>query len=222
MKQILVYADSLTWGIIPNTRKRLAFDERWPGVLENELNARGQRVRVIEDCLNGRRTVWDDPFKPGRNGLRGLAQRIEINSPLALVILMLGTNDVQFCHPYNDAWAAAQGVAALVNEIRKAPIEPGMPVPPILAIAPPLIRKPKGPIAPKFKGAETRCAGLSEAYRQMAADLGCQFFDAETVTSSSAVDGVRLDSDQHAKLGKALVGPVSAILLQRGEEGRNF
>jgi hypothetical protein len=31
----------------------LFFDERWPGVLENELNASGQRTRVIEDCLNG-------------------------------------------------------------------------------------------------------------------------------------------------------------------------
>jgi lysophospholipase L1-like esterase len=212
MKQILVYADSLTWGIIPNTRKRLEFDERWPGLLENALNAAGLRVRVIEDCLNGRRTVWDDPFKPGRNGLQGLAQRIEINSPLALVILMLGTNDFQFSHPYNDAWAAAQGIAALVNEIRKAPIEPGMPVPPILVIAPPLIREPKGPIAPKFKCAETKCDGLAGAYRQIAGEFGCAFFDAETVTSSSVVDGVHLDADQHAKLGRALVEPVRKIV----------
>ncbi|HKE28653.1 MAG TPA: SGNH/GDSL hydrolase family protein [Bryobacteraceae bacterium] len=212
MKQILVYADSLTWGIIPDTRLRLPFEERWPGVLENALNAAGLQVRVIEDCLNGRRTVWDDPFKPGRNGLEGLAERIEIHSPLALVILMLGTNDFQFCHPYNDAWAAAQGVAALVNEIRKAPIEPGMPVPPILVIAPPLIRSPKGPIAPKFKGAETRCAGLADVYRQMADGLGCSFLDAHTITSSSRVDGVHLDADQHGKLGLALAERVRAIL----------
>src|ERR1700686_137665 len=99
MRQILVYSDSLTWGIIPNTRNRLPFDERWPGVLENKLNASGQKVRLIEDCLNGRRTVWDDPFKPGRRGLEGLAQRVEINSPLSLVILFLGTNDFQFFLP---------------------------------------------------------------------------------------------------------------------------
>jgi lysophospholipase L1-like esterase len=214
MKQILVYADSLTWGIIPNTRERLEFDKRWPGVLEKELNKSGLSVRVIEDCLNGRRTVWEDPFKPGRNGLRGLAQKIEIHSPLALVMLMLGTNDFQFCHPYNDAWAAAQGVAALVNEVRKAPIEPGMPVPPIVVIAPPLIHAPKGPIAPKFRGAETRCAGIAQAYRQVAADLGCHFFDTETVTSSSQVDGVHLDADQHLRLGRALALPVRAILSQ--------
>ena len=212
MNQILVYSDSLTWGIIPSTRKRLRFDERWPGVVENTLNASRQRVRVIEDCLNGRRTVWEDPFKPGRNGRLGLAQRIEIHSPLSLVILMLGTNDFQFAHPFNDAWSAAQGIAALVNEIRNAPIEPGMPVPPILVVCPPEIRSPKGSIAPKFRGAEERCAGLAGAYRQVASDLQCSFFDAGSVTASSEVDGVHLDANQHIKLGNALAEVVRNLL----------
>jgi lysophospholipase L1-like esterase len=212
MHQILVYGDSLTWGIIPNSRNRFTFDERWPGILENGLNASGLRVRIIEDCLNGRRTVFDDPFKPGRNGLQGLAQRIEINSPLSLVILMLGTNDFQFSHPYNDAWAAAQGVATLVSEIRKAPIEPGMTIPLILIVCPPLIRSPKGSIAPKFHGAEQRCAGLAQAYKQIAWDLECHFFDSEIATTSSAVDGIHLDRDQHVKLGNALSKIVASIL----------
>ena len=82
MQHILVYSDSLSWGIVPTTRKRLHFEQRWPGVMEISLCSTGQKVRVVEDCLNGRRTVWDDPFKPGRNGLVGLAQRIEIHSPL--------------------------------------------------------------------------------------------------------------------------------------------
>jgi len=212
MHQILVYADSLTWGIIPDSRRRLPFDERWPGVLESELTRLGNRVRVIEDCLNGRRTVWDDPFKPGRNGLLGLGQRIEVNSPLALVILMLGTNDFQFSHPYNNAWSAAQGIAALVNEIRKAPIEPDMPVPPILVVCPPPILSPKGVIAQKLSGAEKRCVGLAEAFRAVASDLGCQFFDAGSVTPASPIDGIHLDSDQHAKLGRSLANPVLSIL----------
>src|SRR5258708_26223220 len=111
-----------------------------------------------------------------------------------LVILMLGTNDFQFCHPYNDAWSAAQGIATLISEIRKASIEPGMPVPPVLVICPPQIRSPRGNIAPKFRGAEQRCVGLAEAYMQVASDLGCHFFNAETVTTSSRVDGVHLES----------------------------
>jgi lysophospholipase L1-like esterase len=212
MLQILVYADSLTWGIIPDTRKRLPFEQRWPGVLEDKLNAREKRVRVLEDCLNGRRTVWDDPFKPGRNGLQGLAQRIEMHSPLALVIVMLGTNDFQFSHPHNNAWSAAQGIAALVAEIRRAPIEPGMPVPPVLVVCPPPIYSPKGTIAAKFSGAEQRCAGLADAYEEISSILGCHFFDAGSVTSASQVDGIHLDTDQHAVLGAALAGVVSPLL----------
>ncbi len=213
MQQILIYADSLTWGLIPGTRNRLAFGQRWPGVLESKVNASARRIRVMEDCLNGRRTVWDDPFKPGRNGLEGLAQRMEIHSPLALVILMLGTNDFQFCHPYNDAWSAAQGIATLVKEIRRAPIEPGMPVPRVLIVCPPRIRQPKGDTTEKYRGAEQRTTGLDQAYKQVASDLKCDFFDAETVATVSAVDGVHLDADQHLKLGDALAGIVEKLLV---------
>lgn len=212
MKQILVYGDSLSWGIVPGTRVRLPFDQRWPGVLESRLNASGEKVRVIEDCLNGRRTVWEDPFKEGRNGLQGLAQRMEVNSPLSLVILMLGSNDFQFCHPHNNAWSAAQGVARLVRAIREAPIEPGMPLPPILIVCPPSVKAACGTMTEKFDGADKRSVGLVEAYARMASELGCEFFDAGTVVSVSGVDGVHLDADQHPRLGDALSGVVLGIL----------
>src|ERR1700722_3740494 len=217
MQQVLVYSDSLTWGIVPTTRKRLAFDARWPGVMEIALKEQRHSVRVIEDCLNGRRTVWEDPFKPGRNGLAGLAQRIEINSPLSLVLLMLGTNDFQSMHPHT-ASHAAQGIAALVGAIRQAPIEPGMPVPPILVIAPPPILIPRGPIAAKFTGAADKSSGLAEAYRVMSSELGCHFFDCAGVTAASAVDGIHLDADQHQLLGKALARFVTTLpgVLQPG------
>jgi hypothetical protein len=84
MKQILVYADSLSWGIIPTTRQRLRFDQRWPGVLEGALLKRGCHVRVLEDCLNGRRTVFEDPFLPGRNGLLGSLKKSKCTRRLHL------------------------------------------------------------------------------------------------------------------------------------------
>jgi lysophospholipase L1-like esterase len=211
MQQVLVYADSLTWGIIPDTRRRLAFDERWPGVMEHALVARGRRVRVIEDCLNGRRTAFDDPYKPGRNALSGIEQAIEAHSPLALVILMLGTNDFQSMHPHT-AWHSAQGLAALIDAIRRAPIEPGMPVPGILVLAPPRIEQPRGAIAAKFVGADEKSVGLSEAFLQVAAARSCAFLDAATVTPASRIDGVHLDADQHARLGRAVAERVHALL----------
>lgn len=214
MRTILVYSDSLTWGIIPNTRQRLPFNQRWPGVMELALHAQGSPCRVIEDCLNGRRTVFEDPYKPGRNGLQGLAQRIEIHSPLDLVILMLGTNDFQSMHPHN-AWHAAQGIATLIQAIRTAPLEPGMPVPPILVVAPPAIRQPQGQIdasvAAKFSGGVDKCQGLAEAYQAVCIQLGCAFFDAGSVVTASKVDGVHLDVDQHLILGQALASMVATL-----------
>lgn len=213
LQQVLVYADSLSWGIIPETRRRLLFEQRWPGVMEQALVGAGARVRVLEDCLNGRRTVWEDPFKPGRNGLLGLAQTIESHSPLALVILMLGTNDFQSMHPHN-AWHSAQGTRCLVQAIRSAPIEPGMPVPPVLVVAPPPITEPHGAIAPKFAGGEHKCEGLAEALNTVCGELGCHFFDAGTVIHASPTDGVHLDADQHELLGQALA-EVAGPLLKR-------
>jgi len=209
--QLLVYGDSLTWGIIPDTRSRLPFAERWPGVMEAELLRAGRAVRVIEDCLNGRRTVWDDPFKSGRNGLVGLEQRIEVNSPLALVVLMLGTNDFQSTH-HNSAYQSAQGVAALVRAIRRAPIEPGMPCPAIMIVSPPPPGSAAGAMKEKFDGARERAEGLSNAYREVATELNCHFFDAGAVTSVSRVDGVHLDADQHQMLGRELAVPVGTLL----------
>jgi lysophospholipase L1-like esterase len=212
VQHILVYSDSLSWGIIPATRQRLGFEARWPGIMENLLNARARTVRVVEDCLNGRRTVWEDPFKPGRNGLAGLAQRIEIHSPLALVILMLGTNDFQSMHPHS-AWHAALGIGTLVAAIRNAPIEPGMPVPPVLIVAPPILKEARGVIARKFGGAAEKSTGLAASYREISAELACPFFDAGEIVQASAVDGIHLDADQHVVLGEALAAFVAALPL---------
>jgi lysophospholipase L1-like esterase len=205
MQQILVYGDSLSWGIIPGTRQRLGFEQRWPGAMEVVLRRSGHAVRVIEDCLNGRRTVWDDPFKAGRNGLQGLAQRIEMHSPLTLVMLVLGTNDFQCMHD-NSPFLSTQGLAALVQAIRQAPVEPGMEIPPIMIVAPPAIVAPRGTIAAKFEGAATNSAGLATAYEKLAEELDCLFFDLNKVTTASQIDGIHLDADQHAQVAGSLAG----------------
>ena len=130
---------------------------------------------------------------------------------LALVILMLGTNDFQSMHQFT-ASHSAQGTASLVQAIRQAPIEPSMPVPAILIVAPPQVQEPKGAIAPKFEGAPQKSAGLAAALSAVAKERECDFFDAGTVTATSRVDGVHLDADQHERLGLALADVVGPIL----------
>jgi lysophospholipase L1-like esterase len=127
------------------------------------------------------------------------------------VIVMLGTNDFQSMHRHT-AWHSGEGMRAIVRAIRRAPIEPDMPVPAIFVVAPPAVRSPQGPIAPKFVGADEPTAGLAAVYACVADEERCRFFDAGTVTPSSAVDGVHLDAEQHAVLGHALAGVVATAL----------
>ena len=127
---------------------------------------------------------------------------------------MLGNNDFQSMHPHT-AWHAAQGIATLVDAIRQAPIEPGMPVPPVLIVAPPPIGRrgarwransPMRP--PSRRGSPPPCGRPS-------AELGCHFFDAGGVTGASRIDGIHLDADQHLVLGKALAAFVVDAALAR-------
>ena len=135
-----------------------------------------------------------------------------MHSPLELVVLMLGTNDFQCTHD-NSAWLSAQGTVKLVRCIRQSPIEPGMPVPEILIVAPPEIREPKGTIADKFRGAGKRSIGLARELEKVAGELSASYFDAGTVTQSSLVDGIHLDEPQHEILGNAIAGVVQKMRL---------
>lgn len=125
--------------------------------------------------------------------------------------MLLGTNDFQSMHNLT-AWQSAQGLKTLVGAIRRAPIEPGMEVPAIVLVAPPELQKAKGNIAPKFERAEDKAVGLADAIQVVAEECGCHYFDAGSVTSTSRVDGVHLDEDQHRTLGLALAKVIQPLV----------
>ena len=124
---------------------------------------------------------------------------------------MLGNNDFQSPHIFTAA-EAAQGVATLVQTIRKAPIEPGMHIPRILLLCPPPIIQPKGVIADKFRGAEVRWTGFNRALKKIAAETDCNFFDTGTAISASKIDGIHLDLKQHQQLALSIHPIIQGIL----------
>jgi lysophospholipase L1-like esterase len=69
-------------------------------------------------------------------------------------------------------------------------------------------------MAEKFAGAAEKGRGAAEAYRRVAADTGCAFFDAGTVIGTSPVDGVHLDAEAHRGLGRALAPAVVVLLAE--------
>lgn len=91
MKQILCFGDSNTWGYDGESGERLPFKVRWTGRLQKAYE--GKDVRIIEEGLCGRTTVFEDPFRQGRRGTALLPTLLETHHPVDLVVLMLGTND---------------------------------------------------------------------------------------------------------------------------------
>jgi len=207
VKTVLCYGDSLSWGIIPGTRNRHAYAKRWTGRLQAAL---WPRVRVVEDCLNGRTTVWEDPFRPQRNGKAWMLPALEAHAPLDLVILFLGTNDLLSIHKMG-ALQAAQGVGALIDVIQNSRVEGHYPPPRILVLSPPSL-SPCGEMVHKFDHAESISSEFSTWYGRVAGEKHCLFFDTAACIEPSAVDGVHLDEAAHRKLADALTPVVLRAL----------
>ena len=138
MKNILCFGDSITWGYNPETCGRFEFDERWTGVLQNEL---GAEYRIIEEGLNSRTTVFEDPFTPYQQygtGMNVLPMILDTHAPLDVVVLMLGTNDLQ-THRHNNAKSAAYGVSQCILQIMKSIAGVEGKAPKILLLSPPVL-----------------------------------------------------------------------------------
>ena len=209
MSTILCFGDSNTWGHDPATMARLPAAVRWPGVLRARLPAGHE---VIEEALCGRTTQWDDPFEPGRNGLAYLLPCLESHAPLDLVVIMLGTNDLKAIYG-RDAAQIAWGAAMLAKAVLASSAGPDRTAPRALLVAPP----PLGPFDARanlwgFAGMEQKSREVAAHVKTAAAVMGCAWFDAGRVTGVSPVDGVHLDVEGHARLGRALVEPVLAAL----------
>ncbi len=197
MKTLLCYGDSNTWGYSPATGTRYDAQTRWTGVLRSALSPDWW---VIEEGLNGRTTVHDDPFEPGRCGLDYLLPCLRSHMPLDAVILMLGTNDLK-AHLHLSASSIARGAAVLADLVLRSDTGLDGKAPALILVAPPPTAPLAGtPFADMFEGAEAKSRQLAPYYRQQAELLGCHFVDAGTVITSSPVDGIHFEPEEHHKL----------------------
>lgn len=207
MKTIVCFGDSLTWGYNPDDGTRYSFDQRWPGILQNEL---GNGVRVIEEALNGRLVFKESSFLPNRSGQKMIEPLLESHAPIDILILMLGTNDVQ-PHLNLSANEVASGCASLIWAVQRSMAGPGFGVPQILLIAPPLLGKVKGLMEPFFKGGEKTSRQLAPAYENISKSLGCHFLDSSKFIRASKIDGVHLDPSEHKRLALRVKKVVMSI-----------
>ena len=217
MKNILIYGDSNTWGYdsaryVPEfeTFQRMDETERWPALVRQQL---GSGYHVIEDALNGRTCVWDDPYMPNRNGLQGLRVALDAHAPLHLVVLQLGANELKD-HFNLNAGMIARGMDMLVRECAISYY--GYPAPEVLLIAPAPTRPDIATIrTPSSLGpmAYRKSCELGKLYKAIAERHHCGFIDcAELDFELNTVDGLHYSIADHAKLAPIVAERIREML----------
>ena len=217
MKNILIFGDSNTWGYdvvgrdpVTGEANRFDWDTRWPGVVQKTL---GAEYRILENALNGRTCVWDDPYMPLRNGLPALQAVLDVNAPLDAVVIHLGINETKTMFSLS-AGRIAAGAEMLVKEAQKALYQ--FAAPKVLLVAP-------APVDPKISeklfadnfgpGSYEVSLGLGKAYAAVAERTGCEFLDAADLGFTlNPVDGLHYCAGDHEKLGKAVSKKLKEML----------
>lgn len=144
-KHIVCFGDSNTHGYcgdaadfdgVPQPGGTMRYSEasRWPMLLQKAL---GEEYLMIEEGLNGRTTVFEDPYRYGWTGASYIQPCLMSHKPVDLLILMLGTNDTKEWYGAT-AERICAGMEYIVCRAQNTPCwtEKG---PNILVIAPPPI-----------------------------------------------------------------------------------
>ena len=219
-KRILCFGDSNTWGYTPVTGERYDRHTRWPGVLQDKL---GDGWIVLESGLNGRTSVFTDPYYSFRSGLDAIGFELLEHTPLDLVILALGTNDLQF----TDARGAARGCRSLIYAIRSVceqiaagrfwPVgeaKPASSIPEILVLSPIHVHERVREMDPwsTLVDGPAQSRSFARWYAEMAVQAGVYFLDAASFAVPSELDGIHLTESSHRALGESVAKKIKEIL----------
>ncbi|MCR5101860.1 MAG: arylesterase [Butyrivibrio sp.] len=192
MESLLVFGDSNTWGLVPGSSpyKRYPFEIRWTGLLQDKLD----NIRVLEEGLCGRTTVYEDSLRAGRKGTNALLSILESQYPVDMAIIMLGTNDCKKSYratPLDIGAGIEQCLDALELYIKKENI---------LLISPILLGdnvwKPEKD--PEFDQESVQVSKkLKEIYEAIAQKRGIQFLAASDYVSADEADDEHLNEEGH-------------------------
>lgn len=209
MKKIVCFGDSNTWGYTPGSGERYSRWLRWTGVMAHQL---GDDFEIIEEGQNGRTTVWDDPLEGEKNGLRYLKPCLESHTPLDLVILMLGTNDLK--HRFSlTAVDIANGIECLLKVIIQSNCTVnGFPPAILLAVPPPVA--PVDEFSEMFFGAEEKSKKLAKYYFEIAQRFHCAYLDVGQIITIDPKDGIHFSAQSHQMLGNVMADMVLSLLTE--------
>ena len=212
--RIVCFGDSNTWGYNPETKRRHPDHVRWTSLLQDLL---GDDYQVVECGINGRTAAHDEPFRECRNGVKGIGYNLLENSPLDLLILCLGTNDLKY---EDNASAISRGMyllmrtvhhAGLLNTFDTSVFRGGKEK--ILLMSPVHIGKDLDERFPDsiLHGKYELSTRFAEIYEPIAKKFGAEFMDAAQSAEPSEADCLHMDAENHRKLAEAVCAKVRAM-----------
>jgi lysophospholipase L1-like esterase len=212
-KKIVCFGDSNTYGYNPENGERYSCGELWTTIMEQEL---GDRSRVINEGYNSRTTDMDEAGSSLVNGFKALADTLNRNIPIELLIIMLGSNDLkEYFHrtPEEIAQAAGRIVIAAGNIMRAAEENQRAK---ILLVSPIHIGADirVSPFGEQFgyENAIKKSYQFAYLYQKEAKYCGAAFFDAAQITEPGKIDSLHLSREGHRLLGLALAKKAGELL----------
>ena len=170
--------------------------ERWTGVLQQAL---GQEYYVIEEGLNGRTILYDDPIEGDKCGKKHLPMLLATHVPLDFIIVMLGTNDLKtrFGSSSADIMLGMESIIRIIKDM-KACAKPEN----ILILAPAPLNNEMDPyLKYMFGDPMQKSMEMTDRYRDLAINENTYFMSVGDMTKVSELDGVHLSEDGHKILG---------------------
>ena len=220
--QILCYGDSNTWGCIGRwfqselPTERFAPEFRWPNVLQEKL---GEKANVIAEGLGGRTTIYPVAGEPWKNGEPYLKPCLRSHRPLDLVVIMLGTNDLQTKMDMTSQ-QLGDGINRLIDIIQNDPKSGrGFKAPAILIISPIEVKSAavggRVEVYDNFRreiGTQLS-RQFPEVYARIAREKGCYFLNGAAYAQPCDADGVHFDAESHVRLGNAVAEYVEKYIM---------
>ena len=220
MKNILCFGDSNTWGFVPGAfdpktlyMKRYSIRERWPGLLSNIL---GEDFHIIEEGLNGRTTNVEYPDLSGRSGTSYILPCLYSHSPLDLVILNIGINDIKVIFD-RSMMEISKGMAEIIDIIRSISYGPDMQGQPQILLLSPSALIHEGYVDQNnesaFKGGMEKSLLFNDYYEKLALERDCHYVDLQSVVSYSKIDGLHYDKRGHAAVASIVASKINEIFI---------
>ena len=196
MKKILCYGDSNTYGFNPSDFGRYAENERWSGIIKQSLLL---EYEVIEAGMNNRTGFVDNPAGIEYSAQKHFPILIEPYDRIDIIILAVGTNDLQFLFDLELKDVKA-GLENLIS-IAKTKTDKIILIPSVILDK----RILNGFFKSQFDETSIgKSRKIGRIYKNLSGINYCGYFDINKFVAPSDIDGLHYDENSHKLIADKL------------------